>query len=78
MRRTKKMSAAQRERRRTAYARWLRERLQQDGHPADPAVVRLFADLQRWDRSKRTRLVQQVERQAWENLVRYLLTLERV
>jgi hypothetical protein len=77
MRRTKKLSAAELKHRRGAYARWCRERLQQDRHPADPAVVRLFSDLQAWDR-RRTRLTKRLQRHAWENLVRYLLTLERV
>jgi hypothetical protein len=82
MRRTNKLSAAQRERRRTAYAHPLRERLQQNQQPADPVVVRLFNDLQlaEWTRHynrKRTKEANQYEREAWEYLLTYLTTLER-
>jgi hypothetical protein len=82
MRRTNKLSATQRERRRTAYARYLREHLRPDLQSADPVVVRLFNDLQlaEWTRQhnrKRSKDANQLEREAWDYLLTYLTTLER-
>jgi hypothetical protein len=76
--RSNRMSAAKRERRRNAYARYLRERLRPDLQPADPVVLRLFTTLQLGARvNNRSRVAKQLERQAWDYLMRYLLTLER-
>ena len=56
--------------------------LRPDQQPADPVVLRLFADLQlaEWTRAnnrKRTSGANRLERQALGYLIHYLLTLER-
>jgi hypothetical protein len=43
-------------------------RLRPDTEPADPYVIDLFLDLQRWRRS---------ERATWDKLMQYLITLDR-
>jgi hypothetical protein len=63
-------------------------RLRPDVQPADPVVLRLFEDLQlaEWTRNnnrkemstrKRRQRIATFEREAWDWLVHYLLTLER-
>jgi hypothetical protein len=65
--------------RRSAYARALQQR---DDRPADPIVLRLFADLQA-TRRVQDRLPATIalsarlfERLAWKNLMEYLMTLD--
>lgn len=68
----KRLSPEKLKRRQMAY--W-RAKLKQDQYPADPAVVRLFTDLQVARRNETTNHGSS-ERDAWNDLLRYLTTFE--